>query len=332
MNWYLQNGEKSDVVLDSKIELSRNIIDFPFENKCTKSDRKEILNKFIEINNKMNYNLKIFKLKDMDSITIRTLIEKKLINNDFIENKDENTAIAINEDENICIMINGEDHFKIQIFTPGLEIEDGIKLITEIDNKMEENLDYAYSDKYGFLTSSLANVGTGMRSYIYVHLPALGLTQNVHKIIEIINKFGMNIIDLKNDIYIISNKQTLGISENEIINNLKIIVDKVIEQERLARKFLEKSAIELEDNIYRNYGILSNCRIISFDDAMNLLSKVKLGTDLGIIKEMDDLKIKKLYFYIKSGNLQRYLGKKIDNIYDVNVSRADMIRKIIKNI
>lgn len=336
MNWYLQSGKKSDVVFDSKIELSRNIVEFPFETKCTKSDKELILKKFSDSVKKIGYGLNVLKLKDMDEITKESLVEKKLISKELSKRNDDYLAIAINEEENICIVINDVNHFKIQVFSAGLQIEESLNLITEIDQKMEKIFNYAYSEKYGFLTSSPGLVGTGMKVYVYMHLLSIVTTRNLRKIIKLINDFGMNISSLdlndkdsKSDIFVISNKQTLGLSESEIVNNVKIIVQQVIEQERLARKFSEKQGVYLEDNIYRNYGILSNCRRIGFEEAMDLLSEAKLGTDLGIIKELDDLKIRKLYLYIQPGNLQKFLGKKLSE-NEMEIARAEVIKKIME--
>ena len=135
-------------------------------------------------------------------------------------------------------------------------------------------------------------------------------------------------VQLHGDIYQISNKQSLGITEEEIIKNLKFITDKVIEQERLARKILTKKQIELEDKVYRSYGILANCKKMSSEECSNLLSDVKLGTDMGIIKEMDDFKVKKLEVYTKPANLQKYLGQTLDS-YDRDIKRAEVIKQII---
>ena len=130
------------------------------------------------------------------------------------------------------------------------------------------------------------------------------------------------------DMYQISNKQTLGISEAEIVKNLKVITEKVIEQERLARKILAKDQIELEDKVYRAFGTLTNAKKISSEEARDLLSEVKLGTDLGIIKELTDLKVKKLQLYTKPANLQQYLGKQIES-YERDIKRAEVIKQII---
>lgn len=334
-NWYLENGKESDVVVSSRVRLARNISEYPFEDKCTKKQLDEILNKIKDIVPSIGYGLKFFKLKDMDELTKRSLLEKRLLSPEILLNKNEYGAILINTEENICILLNEEDHIRIQVFSSGLELDNLLNLIIEIDEKIGSIINYSYSEKYGFLTTCPTNVGTGLKASVMVHLPALTQTRNINKILQIINNFGMNIrgiygegTEAKGDLYQISNKQTLGITEKEIIKNLQVITEKVIEQERLARKYLGKDNIKLEDNLYRQYGILSNCRKISSEECKQLLSKVKLGVDLGIIKELDDAKIQKLFLYTKSANLQKYIGKMLDE-YEIDIKRAEVIKQII---
>ncbi len=336
VNWYLQSGKESDVVVSSRIRLARNISEFPFTTKYKNKDALKVIDKIEEILPSMGYGLKLLKMKDLDDVTIMSLIEKHIISPDFALNKNNIRAIAINEDENICIMINEEDHLRIQVFSAGLDLENLYSLITEIDKKLEEKLDYAYSEKYGFLTSCPTNVGTGMRVSVMVHLPALTLTRNINKVLDVVSDFGMNIRGVygegtkaKGDMYQVSNKQTLGISEEEIVKNLKLITEKIIEQERLARKYLAKSSVELEDKVYRAFGILSNCKKISSEECNKLLSDVKLGTDLGIIKELTDLKVNELEIYTMPANLQKYIGEVCDE-YTRDIKRAEVIKQIIR--
>ena len=335
LNWYLQSGNEGDVVSSTRIRLARNIKGYPFVNRYTKKDSTKIIEMMENAIPNLGYGLKLIRLKDLDDITKITLVEKHLISPEFAYNKGEIGAIAINDDENICIMINEEDHLRIQVLSAGLELENSLNLAIEIDKKLEELIPYAYNDKYGFLTSCPTNVGTALRASIMVHLPALSKTRNVRKVLEAVNSFDMNIRGVygegsavTGDIYQISNKQSLGISEEEIIKNLKIITDKVIEQEKLARKILTKKGIELEDKVYRAYGILVNSRKLSSEECNNLLSDVKLGTDMGIIKEMNDLKVKKLEVYTKPANLQKYVGQTLDS-YDRDIKRSEVIKQIV---
>lgn len=331
MNWYMQTGKDGDVVLSSKINYSRNLRNYRFETKNIK-EIQEIENLVKNNLPSIGYNLKFLKLKDMDELTKTSLIEKGLIDENLINN---NASILVNDEENICIVINTQNHFEIQVFSAGMELENTFNFAKEIDKKIEEIFDIAKSKKYGYLTTTPMSVGTGMRAIITIHLPGLTKTGNIRKILQTVNNFGLNFTAkyMKNsnvigDIYQISNKQTLGITEETIISNLKAIVDKLIEQERQARKLLGKNEIELEDLIYRDYGILTNARKLKWDEALELLSNIKMGVDLGIIKEIKDSQVAKIYFYINPSNLQIYFGQNLDS-YDRDIKRAELIKQLI---
>mgnify|MGYP001054120356 FL=1 len=334
-NWYLQNGKDSDVVISSRVRLARNLADFPFKDKAKQEDLEQILKIIKEIVPSIGYGLKYIELRNIDNITKLTLIENHLISPEFATNK--NGAILINDEENICIMINEEDHIRIQVFSSGQELEELLNLAIEIDEKIDGLVTYATNERYGYLTSCPTNVGTGLRASVMVHLPALTLTGNIEKVLNVVNNFGMNIRGVygegtqsKGNIYQISNNQSLGLIEKEIIKNIKTITEKVIEQERLARKYLTKIQIDLEDRVYRAYGILANAMKLSSEECRKLLSDVKLGTDLGIIKELDDMKVSKLETYTKPGNLQKYLAKELD-AYDRDIERSKVVKQILNN-
>ena len=335
-NWYLQSGNESDVVYSTRIRLARNIKGFNFVNRYTKKDALGIVDLMGKVIPKLGYGLKLIKLKDLDDITRLSLVENHLISPEFAYNKQDIGAIAINDEENICIMINEEDHLRLQVISSGLELENALNLAMELDKKLEQLVPYAFNEKYGFLTSCPTNVGTGLRASVMVHLPALTKTKNIRKVLEAVNGFDMNIRGMYGegtkalgDVYQISNKQSLGISEEETIKNIKIITDKVIEQERMARKILAKKQIELEDMVYRSFGILSNAKKLTSEECNNLLSDVKLGTDLGIIKEVNDLKVKKMQAFTKPANLQKYVGQTLE-AYERDIKRAEVIKNIIK--
>ena len=336
LNWYLQSGKESDVVLSTRIRMARNLSDVPFIHHMNKNDIETVLQKLESITPSIGYGLKFLRLSNMDNITKLSLIEKHLISPEFAVDKEKKGAILINDEENICIMINEEDHIRLQVLQAGLELENTLEQAIEIDEKLAKMLNFAFSEKYGFLTACPTNVGTGMRASVMVHLPALTITGNIKKVLEVANNFNMNIRGVygegskpQGNIYQISNKQSLGMSEKEIIKNLKSITDKIVEQERLARKYLGREQIELEDRVYRDFGILSNAKKISSDEAKELLSSVKLGTDMGIIKELTDLKVNELILYTKPANLQKRLGKELDS-YERDIKRAEVVKEIIR--
>ena len=336
MNWYVQNGKESDVVLSSRVRLSRNIKGYPFTNKCTEEELKEIYNKIKDITPLIGYNLKFISMENMDDVTKQSLVEKHIISPDFARTKMPYTAIIINDEENICIMVNEEDHIKLQVFTSGLDIDNILNLAIEIDEKLEELLPYSYHLKYGYLTACPTNVGTGLKISTLVHIPGLEMTGNLSKMLNVVNNLGMNVRGIygegtkaEGDIYQIANNQTLGITEKEIAKNLNLITQKIIEQERIARKYLTKNSIKLEDKVYRDYGVLTNARRISEDEAIELISSVKLGTDLGIIKELTDKKVAELILYTKPANIQKRVGKKL-SVLNQDIARCEIIKQIVK--
>ena len=334
MSWYLQSGKESDVVMSTRIRFARNLEGFKFNLK-SKQEVEELKNKIKDNLYAIGYGLKYIELKDLDSTNKMTLCEKNLISKRYlIQNKDDG-AILINEDENICILINDEDHLKIQVFSAGYELENTLNFAIELDQKIEEVLGYATNKKYGYLTALPTNCGTGLKASVRVHLPALKKTQNIDKIFYALNNFGISIKEthLKSgneteDIYQISSKRTLGVSEKEIVESIKIFADKLIEEERKTRKFLMKDSIDLEDLIYRSYGILANCRKIGYEESQKLISNIKIGVDLGVFKELSDDKIQKLYLYTKPSNLQKFLGEKLNPI-ERHERRAEVIKQII---
>ena len=326
MNWYLQSGKDSDVVTSTRIRFARNLQGFKFNLKNQK-DIEELKNKIKENTYAIGYGLKYLELKDMDDITKLSLVEKNLISKDYAL-KNKTGAILINDEENICIIINDDDHLKVQVFSSGFELENTLNFAIELDKKIEEVLGYATSKKYGYLTSMPTNCGTGLKASVMVSLPALEKTRNIDKVFYNLSNFGINILEL-NNVFEISNKRTLGITEEDIIQNIKVVTEKLIEQERNARKFLDKDNISLEDTIYRSYGLLTNCRKITLEETEKLLSNVKIGTDLGILPELTDSKIQKIYLYSKPANMQKYLGEQYE-AFERDIKRAEVIKNIIK--
>lgn len=332
MNWYLQSNENSDVVRSTRIRLVRNINGLKFN---LNAKEKEILKEKIKENlYSIGYDLKFLELKDMDVITKNSLVQKNIISQKYLAEESQTGSILINDLENICIMLGGENYLSIQVFESGLNLENTLNLAIEIEEKIGEILDYSISKKYGYLTKSLNDIGTGLKASVMLELPALAKTGNLKKILNTIRDFNINIdgeygktsknLDY---IYQISNKQTIGITEKEIVNNINVIAKSLIEQERQARRILLKEGLELEDTIHRSYGILTNCKKISYSEAKELLTNIKIGVDTGILDKINDFQVKRLFLYIKPANLQKYYGEEMDKI-EQDIKRAELIKQI----
>lgn len=333
MSWYLESGPDSDVVISTRVRFARNIEDIKF----TPVASQEELEKVIEIFEKREVlpKLKLYRLLDMDDITKKSLVEKHIISPDMLKGKEKEKAILLSEDETISIMINEEDHLRIQVISAGFDLEETLKIAQQVDEKIANMVTYAYDENYGYLTSCPTNVGTGMRASVMVHLPGLTMTNHIGKVLDVVNKIGMNIRGIYGEgskalgnIYQISNQIALGVSEEEIMNQLKTICQKVMEQERYARKYLLNQGLDLEDKLYRSYGMLISARKLSTTECMELLSDVKLGVDLGLIKEMDGKKVNELQLLTKPASLQKYFGKVLTE-EERDRKRTELIRESI---
>lgn len=334
MSWYLTDGPESDVVISTRIRFARNIDGINFVNRCDNSDLENVLN--IAQEKIANNELKFYKLSDMDDITRISLVEKHCISPDILKKDIGSTAIIMNENENVSIMINEQDHLRIQVISSGLQLEDTLKQACKYDQEISKKIKYAYKEKFGFLTSCPTNVGTGMRASVMLHLPALTLTRRIGSVLDVMNKIGINVrgvygegSDAQGNIYQISNKISLGITEEETVENLKTVIEKIIIQERNARKYLTERGISFEDKLCRSYGILKNARKMSSKECNKLISDVKLGIDLGIIKDVTSKQINEMSIYTKPASLQKYLGELLSE-EERDVKRCEVIKKILK--
>ena len=333
MSWYLEDGKDSDIVISSRIRIARNIHGKKFVGHATDEELQEIL-ELVKNNVKLE-NLHFMRLKDLDELMQESLVEKHIISKDLLNVKD--AGILLNEEENIAIMINEEDHLRIQIMKAGFELESALKEAIEIDEKISSKLEYAYNEKYGFLTACPTNVGTGLRASVMLHLPALRITGRIEKVLEVINKVNLNVrgvygegTEAIGDLYQVSNKISLGVTEEEIIENVNVVVNKVIEQERKAREYLKNKGIEVEDKIYRSFGNLLYARKMSYSECAKLISIVRMGISMGIIIEIDNEKLNKISILTKPATLQKYLKKEL-NPEERDVERTKVIKQIIES-
>jgi len=342
LKWYEINGPESDVVISSRIRLARNLEQYLFSAKLDDETAKAMVDEVKEITPTLSqagtrkfYACNISTLNDID----KTAMVERHIVSPLLAEKDQPTGLILSEDETISIMINEEDHIRIQAIVGGMNLEEAYEEAEKIDDIAYEKLHFAYDEKYGYLTSCPTNAGTGLRASCMVFLPALSSARLIHKLMEEVAKYGMTIRGIYGEgtkslgsIYQISNQKTLGSSEREIIDSLNRIVQQVVKQERKRREYmLSVNSDEIEDQVYRSYGILKFARQISSDDAMTLLSQLKFGADSGVIKFDRAFNIHKLMMGVQPGSLQWSLGKNVGSLTR-DQSRAEYIRKELPTI
>ena len=287
--WYLGVGEQSDIVVSTRIRLARNLNEYPFPNKLNTKSRtalNNIIKDAVESDNK--FDLRFVEMKSLARFEAASMAERHIISPEFASDAD-GRALMISKDEDICIMLNEEDHIRIQIMKSGFALDEAYQVADEIDDLLGNKLEYAFDERIGYLTQCPTNLGTGMRASVMLHLPALTMNGQIHKLINTISKLGLTFrgafgegSKATGDMYQLSNQITLGISEEFAIRNLKAITLQLCANERAAREELLKS-IDTEDAIFRAYGTLKWARLLSTKELMDNLSLVRLGSVAGKI-------------------------------------------------
>lgn len=323
MNKWYDKQEEDSIVISSRIRLARNLAEYRFADKMKEKECAALVQRVrtatavLEQKEGMKYySCNVNKLSDMEKESLK---EWHIISN-LLAEKHQETAIVISEDEGISIMVNEEDHIRIQSVTPGADLDGAYFRADRVDNCLEE-LNYAFDNRYGYLTTSPFNVGTGMRASYLVFLPAIAMAGKIQKLAEEAGRYGIMIrgilgegIKTQGYLYRISNQKTIGITEREIIESLKQILRQIIDQENKYRDYLcSISADEIEDKVYRSYGVLRYAKKISAEDALLLLAQLKFGRDLGLIPLKNHLNLYEQMVKIQPANLQKIYGKSLSS-------------------
>src|SRR5690606_26442588 len=313
--WMREQGPNHDIVLSSRIRLARNFADVPFPIIADQKELEEIREFFKRHYEHQSFeeyqNFEFVSIRDLTAIEKSVLVEKHLIS-PLLAKKEGAAATLISDNEQVSVMINEEDHIRIQIYFPGLQLTKALNKALEFDDWIEDKVNYAFDEKRGFLTSCPTNVGTGMRASVMMHLPALAMTKQINRMMPAINQLGLVVRGIYGEgsealgnIFQISNQITLGKAEEHIIEDLESVVQQLIEHERKARtRILEQSGMELENRIFRSLGVLEYSRIIESKEAARCLSNVRLGIDLGIIKNVSRNILNELMVLTQPGFLQ----------------------------
>ena len=340
MKWYENPDIDNNIIISSRIRLARNIKEYPFYKFLNRENAREITEKVKNaIFNGISNGDKYFQFIDMEKVSDLekiAMIENHLISLDFLNN-DLPKGLILENGKELSIMINEEDHIRIQSIEFGNNIEKAFKTANKIDDLIEEKIDYAFDEDFGYLTSCLTNVGTGMRASFMIHIPMLEKYNQINDIAQSISKFGMTIRGIYGEgsqalggIYQISNQATLGKTEEELIANIKNITLQIIEKEKFLReKIKNESNIDLIDKIYRSYGILKNCKKISNDEALNHLSNIWLGMYYKILnKDLSKTNIYNIMMMIQPANLIKKFNK-LDEKEQFEIYRAKLINDIL---
>jgi protein arginine kinase len=330
--WLRGSGPESDIVMCSRIRLARNLADFPFINRASRSERVEIEALVKTCIGGPGFELTYQDVNGLNDLDRQFLVERQLISRE-LKASEGPRGVAIGPQENVSIMVNEEDHLRIQVIHSGLSLPEVWERINRLDDQLEAHLNYAFSPQLGYLTACPTNVGTGIRVGVMLHLPALVQTKQIEKVFRALHKINLAVRGLYGegtqafgDFYQISNQQTLGKSERELIKNLSDVVPQIISYERQARGALVNERRQhLHDQVSRAYGVLKTAHTISSEETMHLLSSVRMGINLGLIDDLEIPTVNELFIHTQPAHLQKIQGKKLEG--DLRrAARADYIR------
>ncbi len=288
--WYNTKSQHNDVILSTRVRFARNLEEYPFPCRLD-SEGKELVCKVVRdaLSDVSGIKLHYIEMKDLTQKQAIALAERHIISPEFASPQ-QGRALLISDDESVSIMLCEEDHIRIQVIKGGLDLEGAFELANKIDDLLDSKLKYAFDEQLGYLTQCPTNLGTGMRSSVMLHLPALSKCGQMAKLASTVGKLGLTVrgsygegTAAKGDIYQLSNQVTLGISEKSALDNLKSIAMQIATQERAAGEEFVKN-MNIQDRITRAYGILSSARLLSTDEMLDLFSWVRLGTVYGVIK------------------------------------------------
>jgi protein arginine kinase len=335
--WLQGSGPESDIVISSRIRLARNLADFPFISRATTQDRSRIEKILHERILAIAAETEVLyvNLSQLEKVDRQFLVERHLISREHAESQGAR-AVAIDSHEKFSLMVNEEDHLRIQVMQSGLNLASVWEQINRIDDVIDEKVTYAFHERLGYLTACPTNVGTGMRVSVMLHLPALVITRQIDKVFRSLQKISLAVRGLygegsqaMGDFYQISNQVTLGRTESELIRQVSDIVPVIVDYERQARDFLIKESHEnLHDRVSRAYGILRTAQTISSEETMHLLSSVRMGVNLGLIRDLNIPAVNEMFIRTQPAHLQKLTGGELETT-DRNIERARYLRRYL---
>ena len=332
--WYNGTAPDGDIAVSTRIRLARNINGYPFPARMSDEQKREVNSKIKEAvmnsGSSFAWKLKYIDMKDVPENERFSMLERHIASREFVLNS-ENKAIILSEDESVSIMIGEEDHIRIQVILPGLQLEKAYNIAAEIDGFLCERLDLAFDKTLGFLTECPTNLGTGLRASVMLHLPVSESRGDILALTKSVNKIGFTVRGMygegsnaEGSLYQISNQITLGISEKDALNNLKVITQKLVEKERELQKNLNR--IKTEDLCMRAYGTLKYARMLTSAELITLISRIKLGINIGAVKE--NINPIKILIEGQPYMLMKTYGNMTEDERDI--SRAEMVRKALE--
>lgn len=339
--WLRGTGPDADIVVSSRIRLARNLSSFPFANRASAHQKAEIEHFLRDRLAKLEFEPKLhyLQLGSVSPLDRQMLVERQMISRE-LANAEGPRGVAITDSETVSVMINEEDHLRLQVLRSGFSLDECWQEIDRLDDLLEQKVNYAFSEEFGYLTACPTNVGTGMRASVMLHLPALVLKKEIEKVFRALQKINLAVRGLygegsraSGDFYQISNQVTLGKSESTILTEIRNVIPQIIAYERQARQALTReSRAALQDRVQRAFGTLSSATMMTSEETMDLLSNVRLGVNMNLLeKDIDIAVVNELFIHTQPAHLQKLVGQPLDG-EERNSARARYLRARLRDL
>ncbi len=334
--WLDEVQPASGVAVSCRIRLARNLADYTFPRRADEAVRQEVFNKIAGVLSTQSLSpaAMVAEITDFDDVDRSVLLERHLASPELCK-CGYGSGIAISSDETATILINEEDHLRLQILLPGMQLAEAWRRAAEIDAVLNSQLNLAFSSELGYLTACPTNVGTGLRASVMLHLPALLLAGEMEAVMNAVEKLSFTVRGILGEgtnaignFFQVSNQSTLGESEEEIIMRLERVIRQLVWHEQNARvRLIRKDRNRLYDHVGRAYGILRHAHLLNLHEALNCLSAMRLGVDLGMFSSSVTVKtLNRLMLAIQPGHLQKRLECKL-TADARDMRRAEMARR-----
>ena len=342
LGWLDASGPSSDIVLSTRVRLARNLQGHAFGPRSRVNDREAVLKQVRRAMKDSNLlsGATLWELTDVLPRTRRILLERRLVSQDLLGGSrgtpPRGSAVVLSGMDPTSVMVNEEDHLRLQALLSGLRLADAWTLVDRLDEELGGQLPMAYHQEFGFLTSCPTNVGTGLRASVLMHLPGLVLTKEIGQVLKGLNQVGLTFRGLYGEgsevvgnFFQVSNQTTLGKTEEDLVDHLDRIVRQVIEYEQQARNVLVREAANVtKDKIWRAYGLLRYARSLSFEELVNLLSGVRLGSSLKLLPGLRVYTLNKIMIYSQTAHLEQAAGRDLPPP-ECDAHRASFVRRVL---
>ena len=337
-HWLKEKGPDADIVYSSRIRLARNLKGFPFSNRCTDQQLRDIVSLTRSCANRCPQlkDARYYGFKDAGMINRQFLMERFLISRELAKSSGEK-GVIVDDSERVSLMINEEDHIRMQALGAGLLLSEVWEELSSIDDELDSHLDFAFERPWGYLTACPSNAGTGLRASVLIHLPGLIMTKRIVNILQTAAKMSLAIrglhgegSEMLGDYFQISNQATMGKPEEEIVAATEKLTRDLIDQEKSARDDLMKSKkIIVDDRIGRALAIISSAKVLTVREAIELLSSIRLGIYYGLVPGISSDALDALLIRIQPAHLQKRFPKHLDPL-ERDIERAKLLREALK--